>query len=232
MNTHTVYALILVGILVVAVAAVIAWAQARRKRLQSESLRQRFGPEYDRAVNELGSRGKAEAELEARTKRVAHLEIVPLSAGEAAQFKRSWSALQARFVDDPKAAVVEADRLVYEVMAKRGYPMGDFNARAADISVDHPSVVANYRAAHAIAAAEHGQTDTELLRKAVVHYRALFDELLEVRDPERPVPQAAAVSANGGVPANGVLANQAPANDLPANGVPATNRAPVASRSA
>jgi hypothetical protein len=201
MATNTIYAFILVGVLVVAVVAVIAWSQARRRRQQSESLRQRFGPEYDRAVNELGSRGKAEAELEARTKRVARLQIVPLSVGEASRFKQSWTALQARFVDDPKAAVVEADRLVYEVMAKRGYPMGDFDARAADISVDHPTVVANYRAARAIALAdERGQADTELLRRAVVHYRALFDELLEVRDPEQPVLQAADAAARTQVP--------------------------------
>jgi hypothetical protein len=201
MATNTLYAFILVGVLVVAVVAVIAWSQARRRRQQSESLRQRFGPEYDRAVNELGSRGKAEAELEARTKRVARLQIVPLSVGEASRFKQSWTALQARFVDDPKAAVVEADRLVYEVMAKRGYPMGDFDARAADISVDHPTVVANYRAARAIALAdERGQADTELLRRAVVHYRALFDELLEVRDPEQPVLQAADAAARTQVP--------------------------------
>jgi hypothetical protein len=188
MNTNSLYALILVGVLVVAVVAVVAWAHAQRKRKQSESLRRRFGPEYDRAVNELGDRGKAEAELESRRKRVEGLHIVPLSAGEVSKFKQSWNALQARFVDDPKAAVVQADRLVYELMAKRGYPMGDFEARAADISVDHPTVVSNYRSARAIALAdEQGQADTELLRRAVVHYRALFDELLEIPEPERPV---------------------------------------------
>ena len=186
MDTHSVYALALVGVLVVAVVAVIAWAHSQRKRKQSESLRQRFGPEYDRTVNELGNRGKAEAELEARKKRVARLEIVALTAGEASKFKQAWNTLQARFVDDPKAAVIQADHLVYELMAKRGYPMGDFEARAADISVDHPTVVSNYRSARAIALAdERGQADTELLRRAIVHYRALFDELLEILD--RPV---------------------------------------------
>ena len=196
MNTNTTYALILVGVLIVALVAVFAWAQIQRKRKQqSLNLRQRFGPEYDRTVNELGNRGKAEAELEARTKRVARLDIVPLAVGEASRFKEAWNAVQARFVDDPKAAVVKADRLVYELMAKRGYPMGDFEARAADISVDHPGVVSNYRAARAIALAdESGQADTELLRRAVVHYRALFDELLVVREAEpsvlRPAPVA------------------------------------------
>jgi hypothetical protein len=188
MNTNSLYALILVGVLIVAVVAVIAWAQAQRKRKQSATLRQRFGPEYDRTVNELGNRSKAEAELEARQKRVARLTIVPLTVAEASRFQQAWGAAQARFVDDPKAAVIEADRLVYELMAKRGYPMGDFEARAADISVDHPGVVSNYRAARAIALAdERGQADTELLRRAVVHYRELFDELLEVREAERPM---------------------------------------------
>jgi hypothetical protein len=190
MNTNSVYALILVGALVVAVVAVIAWANAQRKRRRSDGLRQHFGPEYDRAVNELHDRGKAEAELEARRKRVSKLTIVPLSVGEAARFKQSWDVLQARFVDDPKAAVVQADQLVYELMAKRGYPMGDFEARAADMSVDHPRVVSNYRSARAIALAdERGEADTELLRRAVVHYRALFDELLEVREPAQGMVQ-------------------------------------------
>jgi hypothetical protein len=196
MNTNTTYALILAGVLIVVLVAVFAWAQIQRKRTQqSLNLRQRFGPEYDRTVNELGNRGKAEAELEARTKRVAQLDIVPLAVGEASRFKEAWNAVQARFVDDPKAAVVKADRLVYELMAKRGYPMGDFEARAADISVDHPGVVSNYRAARAITLAdESGQADTELLRRAVVHYRALFDELLVVREAEPSVLRAEPVA--------------------------------------
>lgn len=197
MNTNTSYALILAGVLILALIAVFAWAQLQRKRKQqSLNLRERFGPEYDRAVNELGDRGKAEAELEARRKRVARLDIVPLTVSEASRFKQAWTAAQARFVDDPKAAVVQADQLVYELMAKRGYPMGDFEARAADISVDHPGVVANYRAARAIALAdERGQADTELQRRAVVHYRALFDDLLEVRDAEPAV-----LPRTGGLP--------------------------------
>jgi hypothetical protein len=186
MNTHSQYALILVGALVLAVIAVIAWSYAQRRRQrQSALLRERFGPEYDRAVNELQDRGKAESELEARAKRVAKLNIVPLSMSDATRFKQAWDALQARFIDDPRQTLVRADQLVYELMAKRGYPMGDFEARAADISVDHPRVVSNYRAARAIALAdEKGEADTELLRRAVVHYRALFDDLLEVREPE------------------------------------------------
>lgn len=121
-------------------------------------------------------------ELKAREKRVEGLTIISLTPAEAARFSQTWKDLQGRFVDDPKSAVVQAGELVRELMLKRGYPMGDFERRAADISVDHPAVVANYRAAQAITVRdERGETDTEELRKAVVHYRALFDELLEVK---------------------------------------------------
>src|SRR5438876_7781721 len=171
---------ILAGILVVAVIALAAWLYYQKK--QSRNLQKRFGPEYSRTVHELGSRTKAESELKARQKRVEHLNIVPLQPAEAARFSQAWKVLQRRFVDNPKGVVVQADRLVRELMLKRGYPMGDFAHRAADISVDHPSVVENYRAAQAIALRdERGEATTEDLRKAVVHYRALFNELLEAR---------------------------------------------------
>jgi hypothetical protein len=169
----------LAAILIAAVIAVILWAHAREKRKQSQRLQQRFGPEYARLVNEVGDPKKAEAELAARERRVERLNITALTSADASRFAQAWNGLQSRFVDDPKAAVAQADRLVYEVMTKRGYPMGDFERRAADISVDHPGVVANYRAARAIALRdERGQASTEELRKAVVHYRALFQELL------------------------------------------------------
>jgi FtsZ-interacting cell division protein ZipA len=187
LTQHELYALILAAVLIVALLAVAAWASAQRRRKESLRLQQRFGPEYVRLVNEVG-RSQAEAELAAREKRVDTLEIVPLATVEAAKFRQAWVAIQARFVDDPKASVVEADHLVYDLMAKRGYPMGDFERRAADISVDHPVVVSNYRAARAIALRdERGETTTEELRKAVVHYRALFQELLEVRELEPSV---------------------------------------------
>jgi hypothetical protein len=170
---------ILSVVLVVAVIAVIAWFFIKQK--QSQRLQQRFGPEYGRAVTELGGRGKAESELKERENRVARLDIMPLAPAEAARFTLAWNALQGRFVDSPKGVVADADHLVRELMAKRGYPMGDFERRAADISVDHPGVVATYRAAQVIAARdERGEADTEELRKAVVHYRTLFDDLLEV----------------------------------------------------
>jgi hypothetical protein len=194
LTQHELYALILAAVLIVALIAVAGWAAAQRRRKESARLQQRFGPEYVRLVNELG-RSKAEAELAAREKRVEALDIVPLSTADATKFRQAWVAIQARFVDDPKASVVEADHLVYDLMAKRGYPMGDFERRAADISVDHPAVVSNYRAARAIALRdERSEATTEELRKAVVHYRALFQELLEVREsepsvvPPRPVP--------------------------------------------
>jgi hypothetical protein len=138
LTQHELYALVLAAILIVAVIAVAAWAAAKRRRKESLRLQQRFGPEYVRLVNELG-RSKAEAELAAREKRVEALDIVQLSTAEAAKFRQAWVAIQARFVDDPKTSVVEADQLVYDLMAKRGYPMGDFERRAADISVDHPA---------------------------------------------------------------------------------------------
>jgi hypothetical protein len=164
-------------LLIVLVAGVIAWAVMRKQK--SSVLRRRFGPEYDRTVTEYGSRAKAEAELTKRAQRVAGLNIIPVTAVEAARFSNAWSSLQGRFVDDPKGAVSQADLLVRELMVKRGYPMGDFELRAADISVDHPSVVKNYRAAQIIAARNaRGEADTEELRTAVVHYRTLFDELL------------------------------------------------------
>lgn len=165
-------------IVVLALLAVAAWFLYRHR--QSERLEQRFGPEYDRVVNEMGSRDKAEAELMAREKRVSRLRIVSLQADDAEHFAHAWRLLQGRFVDDPRGVVAEADKLVRELMGRRGYPMDDFDHLAADISVDHPAVVSNYRAARDIAVRDsRGESDTEELRRAVVHYRALFDELLE-----------------------------------------------------
>jgi len=172
--------IILAGVVVLALFALGAWVSF--KKSQSQKLRQRFGPEYGRTVDNLRSRTKAESELKARQKRVERLNIVALAPSEAATFTEAWKVLQGRFVDNPKGAVAEADQLVCELMLKRGYPMGDFERRAADISVDHPGVVDNYRLAQAIAVRDaRGDADTEELRKAVVHLRALFDELLEVK---------------------------------------------------
>jgi hypothetical protein len=175
-NTLTVLGLVVL----LAVLALAAWLTQRRHH-QSYRLQQRFGNEYDRTVDHLGNRDKAEAELLARERRVQKLHIVALSPADASRYAQEWQLLQGRFVDNPRGTLAEADRLVRELMLQRGYPMADFERRAADISVDHPTVVENYRAARAIALRDQsGATDTEDLRKAVVHYRALFDELLEV----------------------------------------------------
>ena len=185
--------IILAAVAVVALIAVGAWFYRRK---QSHTLQEHFGPEYNRTVSELGSRTKGESELKAREKRVERLEIIALAPSEAARFSDAWQALQGRFVDNPKGAVVQAEQLVRELMDKRGYPMGDFERRAGDISVDHPEVVANYRSAQAIAVREQqGSADTEELRKAVVHYRALFDELLEVREPRQEIIDEKRVAA-------------------------------------
>ncbi|WP_427912883.1 hypothetical protein ACPWT1_20010 [Ramlibacter sp. MMS24-I3-19] len=175
----------LIALAVIVVIALALWTFMRKR--QSEHLSQRFGPEYDRTVNEMGSREKAEAELLARKKRVDDLDIVPLQPAEAQRFNQEWRALQARFVDNPRGVLVEADMLVRELMQKRGYPMGDFERRAADISVHHAGVVDHYRAAHDLTERDRrGEVDTEGMRQAVIHYRALFAELLEVDRPQPP----------------------------------------------
>jgi hypothetical protein len=170
---------VLIIIVALAALALVAWVVQRRK--QSDHLRQRFGPEYTRVLDTLGSREKAEAELRAREQRVQRFHIRTLDPADAARYAQEWKQLQARFVDSPRGALAEADRLVRELMLQRGYPMADFEHRAADISVDHPNVVDHYRAAHGIVLRDQRDaTDTEDLRKALVHCRALFDELLEV----------------------------------------------------
>ena len=145
MKTLSLDWLLVAGVVVIALLALAAWFLFQ-KRKQSARLQQRFGAEYDRTVGQLGGRTQAESELKAREKRLEHLTIAPLAPADAARFSQAWSALQGRFVDNPKGVVVQADQLIREVMLKRGYPMGDFERRAADISVDHPDVVENYRA--------------------------------------------------------------------------------------
>jgi hypothetical protein len=177
LDIETIVILAILGVLVV--LTVVAWVAPRGN--PSERLQQRFGPEYARVLEQLGSREKAEAELLARERRVKRLRIVALTPAAAARYAQMWMRVQGRFVDSPRGALVEADRLVRELMLQRGYPMGNFERRAADISVDHPAVVDHYRAAHEIVLRDRRDaTDTEELRKALVHYRALFDELLEV----------------------------------------------------
>jgi hypothetical protein len=184
---------VIIGVVLLALVLVALFVIVlERKKAQSRHLRERFGPEYGRVVRTVGDRGKAEAELAAREKRVDRLQLVKLPAAEAAQYGRQWETLQSRFVDNPVSVVGEADRLVRELMLKRGYPMGDFESRAADISVHHPAVVENYRAAQVIAVRnQRGQASTEDLRKAVVHYRVLFEDLLETDAAPRAVGREA-----------------------------------------
>jgi hypothetical protein len=150
------------------------------RRRRTESLRTHFGPEYDRTVDEAGGSRDAESELERRRQRRAQLDIRPLPPGARSRYAEEWRSVQARFVDDPSGAVAQADVLVTQVMRERGYPMDDFDQRAADVSVDHPAVVGDYRSAHEISQrSDAGNAETEDLRQAMVHYRALFEDLLE-----------------------------------------------------
>jgi hypothetical protein len=186
---------IFAGVTILALVLLAVWFIAKRRR-QSHRLQRRFGSEYGRTVNALGGQKKAESDLKAREKRVGRLTLTPLATAEAARFSQAWSALQACFVDNPKGVVAQADQLVRELMRKRGYPMGDFERRAADISVDHPAIVASYRLAQAIAVRdESGVADTEELRQAVVHYRELFDELLEVKEGKPELPAVSPIAA-------------------------------------
>ncbi len=165
----------------VVIAALLVWIGMTLRR--SQALHERFGPEYERLVQAVGDKRKAEAELDARQRRVEKLHIQPLPADQLSRYREEWRTVQTRFVDDPKRAVAEADRLVGEVMNARGYPVGDFEQRAADVSVDHPNVVMHYRAAHEVALRSADQkAGTEDLRQALIHYRALFEDLLETRE--------------------------------------------------
>jgi len=170
------------------VVALVVWQALNARR--TRTLRQQFGPEYDRTVARTDDRGAAEADLSARVKRHDELDIRPLPTASRERYVAEWQRVQARFVDDPRGAVQEADGLIQSVMRERGYPVDDFEQRAADISVDHPHVVENYRAGHGLA----GSDDTEDQRQAMVHYRGLFEELVEdtadrplSRDAERDV---------------------------------------------
>ena len=180
MDTQVIIALI--AAIVIVLVALGAWYYARRTT--SRKLRDQFGPEYDHTVRKLHSEELAEAELMERKKRVSKYKIVSLPRAESARYREIWISVQSRFVDQPETAVADADRLVAEVMEKRGYPVIHFEQSAADLSVDHPDVVENYRAAHRIAERSHsGRADTEELREALVFYRALFQELLEISSP-------------------------------------------------
>jgi hypothetical protein len=184
-NTTMMWTIVVLIAIALAIVIVGAVASARRRRMSSAELRARFGPEYDRAVQELGSRARAEHELAARARRVERIRLADLNDPDRARFASKWSRIQAEFVDDPASAVARADELIKEVMVARGYPEGEeFEQRVADLSVDHAAVVQHYRAARALSAsAGKGEVSTEELRQAVVHYRALFADLLQEAEP-------------------------------------------------
>jgi hypothetical protein len=171
--------IVLAAVLIV-IAALLVWLYVRNRRRTTAGLRQKFGSEYDRAVLAHGSERKAESKLEDREKRVEKLKIRDLDPTEHERFSIRWDSVQSHFVDSPKGAVTEADDLVSSVMKTRGYPVSEFDQRAADISVDHPRVVENYRSAHEIALRlGKDQASTEDLRTAMIHYRSLFEELVQ-----------------------------------------------------
>ncbi|WP_202638040.1 hypothetical protein [Bailinhaonella thermotolerans] len=177
---------IIIGVLIVVlVGGYVAWDMSRRRRLQ-----QRFGPEYDRAVKTAGGRREAEAELSARERRFEKLDIRDLSPEETTRYSGEWTAIQERFVDAPEQAVAEADRLVTQVMADRGYPTDSgHRQRIADLSVGHAKTLGDYRAAHEISErSAKGEASTEDLRQAMIHYRELFADLLGTGSTGRHAP--------------------------------------------
>ena len=170
--------IIIVVLVVVIVGVILGLVFSRRNR--SKQLHEKFGPEYDHAVEATGSEKKAQAELKERQKHVETLEIRPLTVSEHDRYLAEWTAVQSKFVDEPGQAIVDADRLIMEVMQLRGYPVSDFDQRAADISVKYPALVTNYRGAREIADKNKlGQANTEEMRQAMIYYRSLFEELLK-----------------------------------------------------
>jgi len=179
----------MIAIVAIAVLAIVVMWIARKRR--TAALREQFGPEYARTVGLAEDLKTGEGELAARRERRQRLDIRPLSPSARDGYANAWRDIQAGFVDEPATALMKADRLVMTVMSERGYPMDDFEQRAADISVDHPGVVDHYRAAHTISAnAEAQRADTEEMRQGFVHYRALFVDLLDVGHDEVQVRQA------------------------------------------
>jgi FtsZ-interacting cell division protein ZipA len=184
---NTTYIIIIIAVLVVLVLGIILGLIFSRRQ-RSKRFQNKFGPEYDRTVQTAGNEKKAQAELNERQKHVETMNVRPLSSNERERYLAEWTAVQAKFVDQPGQATVEADHLIMEVMKARAYPVSDFEQRAADLSVSYPALVSNYRAAREIAIKnEQHSANTEELRQAFIHYRSLFDELLkeETIIPER-----------------------------------------------
>lgn len=179
---NTVYMIVIAVALLLLIGVILGLVFYSRRR--SKKLQEHFGSEYDRIVQKTGSQKAAEAELEQRRKHVEALNIRPLTKDERDRYVADWTEIQAKFVDNPARAIKDADRLIIEVMVVRAYPVADFEERAAELSVNYPEVVSNYRSAHEIALKNEQQTaDTEELRQAMVHYRSLFNELIETEQP-------------------------------------------------
>jgi len=177
MNLTNTTQLVLVAVVFLVIGVLAALALTRVQR--TKRLKERFGPEYDRAMNEIGNKRQAEDELDARLAHVNALEIRPLTAEEVNQYALDWQETQTEFVDEPLTALQKADRLIREVMKAKGYPVEDFEQRAADISVDYPELVTDYRGLHLIAVKEkEEEVSTEEMRQAMVHGRALFENLI------------------------------------------------------
>jgi hypothetical protein len=178
---------------VIVVASVVVGARLLSSRRKTARMKQHYGREYERLVSEAGGEKEAEKELSARERKRDELEIVPLTPAALSDFTARWNQVQTAFVDNPTTAVGVADRLITEVMRERGYPVDDFDQRAADISVDHPQIVENYRTAHRIHLSQQdGDVSTEQQREAFVHYRALFDKLLEKTTDDKASQEASA----------------------------------------
>lgn len=167
----------IVVVILLIVGGLLGMAFVRAQR--SKRLKDRFGPEYEHAVDEIGDRRQAERELEERIAHVDALDIRPLTAEEVNRYALEWQATQREFVDEPLGSLQKADRLIREVMKAKGYPVEDFEQRTADISVNYPELVADYRGMHSIAIKEKDNVDTEEIRQAMVHGRTLFENLLK-----------------------------------------------------
>lgn len=181
---------VIAAILILVIGGLLGVLFFRRQR--TKHLQERFGPEYERILNEVGDQRQVESELETRLEHVKSLEIHPLSAEQVERFTNEWKLTQAEFVDTPLGAVQKANRLIKEVMVARGYPVEDFEQRAADISVDYPDLVENYRGLHALAVkgeGADGNLTTEELRQAMVHGRALFENLVQQQAQVADTPE-------------------------------------------
>jgi hypothetical protein len=190
-----------VGLAALALIVVVGLIARGSRRSRSESLREKFGSEYDHAVSNAGSRKRAEQDLVARTQEVERYDIRTLNAAEREKYRNAWQRVEQHFIERPTAAVVEADELVADIMRVQGYPMGDFEKHAAHLSVKHPRIVEHYRAGHRVIEGAPGSASTEDLRQSMLHYRALFEQLVgdPVGDVVADVPRANEVSPTPGV---------------------------------